>query len=180
MFFAPPPSLHELRRSRGRFVRSLLCYFGQVRLLPRAHRRLRPPAFPTRSRPRLVRTAMEISRFPVEGFCACQGLRRRGAGSYLAITTRTISPSVGRKTSAPRTCLTPLNTWPYALPYQRIRLQPHDHTRMARGRCSSLRLHRDGLARLPSAGLPAHPPTASKADVFLFFMSCLDPSEVIE
>src|SRR5262249_50134863 len=29
----------------------------------------------------------------VEGFCACQGLRRRGAGSYLAITTRTISPS---------------------------------------------------------------------------------------
>src|SRR5262245_52485456 len=24
----------------------------------------------------------------VEGFCACQGLRRRGAGSYLAITTR--------------------------------------------------------------------------------------------
>ena len=46
----------------------------------------------------------------VEGFCACQGLRRRGAGWYLAITTRTISPSVGRKTSAPRTCLTPLNT----------------------------------------------------------------------
>jgi hypothetical protein len=32
--------------------------------LPRTHRRLRPPAFPTRSRPRLVGTAMEISRFP--------------------------------------------------------------------------------------------------------------------
>ena len=31
---------------------------------PRAHRRLRPPAFPTRSRPRLAGTAMEISRFP--------------------------------------------------------------------------------------------------------------------
>src|ERR1019366_7653322 len=45
-----------------------------------------------------------------KGFCACQGLRRRGAGSCLAMTTRTILPSVGRKTSAPRTCLTPLNT----------------------------------------------------------------------
>ena len=43
---------------------SLLCYYGQVRLLPRAHRRLRPPAFPTRSRPRLVGTAMEISLVP--------------------------------------------------------------------------------------------------------------------
>jgi hypothetical protein len=42
----------------------VLVPFGQVRLLPRAHRRLRPPAFPTRSRPRLVGTAMEISRFP--------------------------------------------------------------------------------------------------------------------
>jgi hypothetical protein len=45
-----------------------------------------------------------------KGFCACQGLRRRGAGSCLAMTTRTILPSVGRKTSTPRTCLTPLNT----------------------------------------------------------------------
>jgi hypothetical protein len=45
-----------------------------------------------------------------ERFCACQGLQRRGAGSCLAITTLTILPSVGRKTSAPRTCLTPLNT----------------------------------------------------------------------
>jgi len=45
-----------------------------------------------------------------EGFCTCQGLRRRGAGSCLAMTTLTILPSVGRKTSAPRTCLTPLNT----------------------------------------------------------------------
>jgi hypothetical protein len=45
-----------------------------------------------------------------KGFCACQGLRRRGAGSCLAMPTRTILPSVGRKTSTPRTCLTPLNT----------------------------------------------------------------------
>jgi len=64
ILLGPAPSLHELRRRRGRFVRPLLCYFGQVRLLHRAHRRLRPPAFPTRSRQRLAGTAMEISRFP--------------------------------------------------------------------------------------------------------------------
>ncbi len=50
-------------------------------------------------------------KFFTDDFCACQGLRRRGAGSCLAMTTLTISPSVGRKTSAPRTCLTPLNTY---------------------------------------------------------------------
>src|ERR1700739_1978206 len=65
----------------------------------------------------------------VEGFCACQGLRRRGAGSYLAVTTRTISPSVGRKTSAPRTCLTPLNTWPTHSPINAslAASRPHAH-----------------------------------------------------
>jgi hypothetical protein len=60
----PAPSLHGLRSGRDRFVRSLPRYFGQVRLLHRTHRRLRPPAFPTTSRPRLAGTAMEISRFP--------------------------------------------------------------------------------------------------------------------
>ena len=44
------------------FARFLLLW--QVRLLYRTHRRLRPPAFPTTSRPRLTGTAMEISRFP--------------------------------------------------------------------------------------------------------------------
>jgi hypothetical protein len=47
-----------------------------------------------------------------KGVCACQGLRRRGAGSCLALSSRAVLPSVGRKTSAPRTCLTPLNTSP--------------------------------------------------------------------
>src|SRR5271166_3775298 len=45
----PAPSLRGLRSGRGRLVRSLLRYYGQVRLLHRAHRRLRPPAFPTTS-----------------------------------------------------------------------------------------------------------------------------------
>ena len=93
-----------------------------------------------------------------KGFCAVQGLRRRGAGSCLAMTTRTISPSVGRKTSASELVLrrsipslrTPLST---------LRLQPHDRTRMTRGRCGSLRLRRDGLAPSTfrrSPGAPVH------------------------
>src|SRR5262249_49857765 len=35
-----------------------------ARVTRRRNDRIRPPAFPTRSRPRLVGTAMEISRFP--------------------------------------------------------------------------------------------------------------------
>jgi hypothetical protein len=45
-----------------------------------------------------------------KGFCACQGLRRRGVGMCLAISTPAVLLSVGGKTPAPRTCLTPLNT----------------------------------------------------------------------
>src|SRR6188472_2461868 len=46
-------------------VRTVLCSSAFSLAPPlRAHRRLRPPAFPTRSRPRLVGTAMETSRFP--------------------------------------------------------------------------------------------------------------------
>src|ERR1019366_7793186 len=44
-------------------------------------------------------------------------------------------------------------------PLSTLRLQPHDHTRMTRGRCSSLRLHRDGLAPSTlrrSPGAPVH------------------------
>ncbi len=45
-----------------------------------------------------------------KGFCACQGLRRREVGMCLAISTPAVLPFLGRKTSAPRTCLTRLNT----------------------------------------------------------------------
>ena len=56
-------------------------------------------------------------------------------------------------------------------PLSTLRLRPHDHTRMTRGRCSSLRLHRDGLAPSTfrrSPGAPVHhiirvAPTSSKA-----------------
>src|SRR6478672_3168576 len=73
ILLGPAPSLHGLRSGRDRFVRSLPRYFGQVRLLHRAHRRLRPPAFPTTSRPRLAGTAMEISRFPCKRLVCMPG-----------------------------------------------------------------------------------------------------------
>jgi hypothetical protein len=74
------------RGGRNCLVRPLPRYFGQVRLLHHTHGRLRPPAFPTTSRPRAAGTAMEISRFP----------RKR-----LLRYRHTPWPSVGRKTSAP-------------------------------------------------------------------------------
>jgi hypothetical protein len=55
-----------------------------------------------------------------KGFCACQGLRRRGVGMCLAISTPAVLLSVGRKTSAPRTCLTPLNTSPAPSPVNHV------------------------------------------------------------
>ena len=103
------------------------------------------------------------------GFCACQGLRRRGAGSCLAMTNHLAfcwdgkhqRPELVLRRSIP-SLRTPLST---------LRLRPHDHTRMTRGRCSSLRLHRDGLAPSTfrrSPGAPVHhiirvAPTSSKA-----------------
>ena len=154
----PAPSLHELRRSRGHFVRSLLCYFGQVRLLPRAHRRLWPPAFPTRSRPRPVGTAMDISRFPggrllrMPGSATTRGrlVSRDHDTDHLAFcSTETQRPELVLRRSIP-SLRTPLST---------LRLQPHDRTRMTRGRCGSLRLHRNGLAPSTfrrSPGAPVH------------------------
>ena len=139
---------------------------GRVRLLHRAHCRLRPPAFPATSRPRRTGTAMKISRFlRAKGFCACQGLRRRGASMCLAISTPAVLPSVGRKTSAPRTCLTPLNTSPALLPCERFTAPP---SRAAR---ASLRAGAVRYAftvtdfhRLPLAGLPrAHPSRHDRA-----------------
>ena len=146
ILLGPVPSLHELRRSRGRFVRSLLCYFGKVRLLPRTHRRLRPPAFPTRSQPRPVGTAMEVSRSPggrllrTARVCDDAGpariSRSRHGPSRLLLDGKHQRPELVLRRSIPGLTHS-LST---------LRLQPHDRTRMTRGWCSSLRPHRDGLA----------------------------------
>ena len=100
-----------------------------------------------------------------KGFCACQGLRRRGVGMCLAISTPAVLPSVGRKTSAPRTCLTPLNTSPAPSPVNASRL-PSRTTRASLG-AGTVRYSFTvtDFHRLPFAGLPAHPSTASKPEV---------------
>jgi hypothetical protein len=96
-----------------------------------------------------------------KGFCACQGLRRRGASMCLAISTPAVLPSVGRKTSAPRTCLTPLNTSPAPSPVNASRL-PSRTARASLG-AGAVRysftvtdFHHPPLARSP-----AHSPTPS-------------------
>jgi len=95
-----------------------------------------------------------------KGFCACQGLRRRGVGMCLALSTPAVLPSVGRKTSAPRTCLTPLNTSPAPSPVNASRLT----SRTARASLGAGAVRYSFTAtdfhRLPLAGLPAHPSTS--------------------
>src|SRR5271155_5346338 len=93
------------------------------------------------------------------GFCACLGLRRRGASMCLAISTPAVLPSVGRKTSAPRTCLTPLNTSPAPSPVNASRL-PSRAARASLG-AGAVRYSFTvtDFHRLPLAGLPAHSPT---------------------
>ena len=99
-----------------------------------------------------------------KGFCACQGLRRRGVGMCLAISTPAVLPSVGRKTSAPRTCLTPLNTSPAPSPVNASRL-PSRTTRASLG-ASAVRYSFTvtDFHRLPFADLPAHPSTHEAAN----------------
>ena len=100
-----------------------------------------------------------------KGFCACQGLRRRGVGMGLALSTPAVLPSVGRKTSAPRTCLTPLNTSPAPSPVNASRLT----SRAARASLGAGAVRYSFTATdfqgLPFAGLPAHPSTASTTDL---------------
>jgi len=104
---------------------------------------------------------MEISRFPCKRLLRMPGLRRRGASMHLAISTHAVLPSVGRKTSAPRTWLTPLNTSPAHSPVNASRL-PSRATRAALGAgVARYAFTVTDFHRLPSAGLPAHPSTSS-------------------
>ena len=83
--------------------------------------------------------------------------RRRGVSVCLAISTPAVLPSVGRKTSAPRTCLTPLNTSPAPSPVNASRL-PSRTTRASLG-ASAVRysFHRDGLPPSTSCRSPGAP-----------------------
>jgi len=69
ILLGPAPSLHE--RRRGQIVRSLFATLGRSDFSLALIVGYGLPTFPTRSRPRLVGTAMEISGSWAEGFCAC-------------------------------------------------------------------------------------------------------------
>ena len=86
-----------------------------------------------------------------------QGVTR--PARILAVTTRTISPSVGRKTSALQTCLTPPIPGLTHSPINASLAASRPHAPVNRGRCSSLRFRRDGLAPSTfrrSLGAPVH------------------------
>jgi hypothetical protein len=110
----------------------------------------------------------------LKGFCACQGLRRRGVGMCLAISTPAVLPSVGRKTSTPRTCLTPLNTSPAPSPVNASRLP----SRTARAALGAVRytFTVTDFHRLPFAGLPAHPSTHQLAASFIWLTGWMNLS----
>src|SRR3984957_19400215 len=160
----PAPSLHGLRSGRGRFVRSLPRYFGQVRLLPRAHRRLRPPDFPTTSQPRLAGTAMEISRFPCKRLLRMPGsTTTRGRHVSRDIDTRRVAFCGTENISTPNLSY-PAQYLACSLPCERF-------TSALAGARASLGAGAvrysftvTDFHRLPFAGLPAHPSTASNPD----------------
>jgi len=174
ILLGPAPSLHGLRCGRGRFVRSLPRYFrARSDFLHRTHRRLRPPAFPTTSghdwRGRRWRSPVPVQKASAHA----RVYDDAGSAWCLAISTPAVLPSVGRKTSAPRTCLTPLNTSPTPSPVNASRL-PSRTTRASLG-AGTVRytFTVTDFHRLPLAGLPAHPPTASEADVtFCWRLAC--------
>ena len=159
ILLGPAPSLHELRCSRGRFVRSFLCYFGQVRLLRRVHCRLQPPAFPTTSRPRLAGTAMEIFRFPCKRLLRMPGsTTTRGRHVSCDIDTGRVAFCGTENISTPNLSYA-AQYLACALPCERFTSALADNPCITRGQCGSLLLHRDGLPPSTfcrSPGAPVH------------------------
>src|ERR1700736_3894619 len=144
------PSLHPLRRRLPGIVRRLLRYYGRIRLLAAVHHRLRLLAFPVRTNrgmPPWSATRPPGSR--TKSVCTCQGLRPRRVVGELAIARPFVWPSAYRTASAPGiSTFSWINGWP-ARSLSTLHVRPRDRTRMTRGRCGSLLLHRNGLA--PSA-----------------------------
>ena len=135
-------------------------HYGQVRLLHRAHRRLRPPAFPTTSRPRRTGTAMKISRFPSKRLLRMPGsTTTRGQLVSCDIDTGCVAFCWTENISAPNLSYA-AQYLACALPCERFTSALAGSPRITRGRCGSLRLHRDGLppsASCRSPGAPVHP-----------------------
>jgi hypothetical protein len=152
-------SLHGLRSGRDRFVRSLPRYFGQVRLLHHTHHRLRPPAFPTTSRPRLAGTAMEISRFPCKRLLRMPGsTTTRGRHVSRDIDTGRVAFCGTENISTPNLSYA-AQYLACTLPCERFTSALADNPCITRGRYGSLLLHRDGLPPSTfcrSPGAPVH------------------------
>jgi len=128
------------------FVRGLRRYYAPVRLLPPVHHRLRPSGLPDAGRP--ATAGRSDGRSPgsrARSVRTCWGLRPRRASPALASragpcrlpqTQRRRRPGLSNfRGSIPSLCV-PLST---------LRRAPRGAPRMTRGRCGSLRLHRDGL-----------------------------------
>ena len=117
----PRPWLHRLRSGRTRFVRRLLSYYGDVRLLMVVHRRLRLLAFPTRARATpTVSGRWSTVRPPgsrTGSVHACQVLRPRQVAQVLALALLDLLPSATQTASAPGIrFLSRLNGWPARSP----------------------------------------------------------------
>jgi len=130
-------------------------HYGQVRLLHRTHRRLRPPAFPTTSPPRLTGTALEISRFPSKRLLRMPGsTTTRGQHVSCDVDTGCVAFCWTENISAPNLS--------YAAQYLACALPCE---RFTSALASSLLLHRDGLppsASCRSPGAPVHPVPLSR------------------
>ena len=157
ILLGPAPSLHGLRSGRGRLVRSLPRYFGQVRLLHRTHRRLRPPAFPTTSRPRLTGTAMEISRFPSKRLLRMPGsTTTRGQHASCDIDTGCVAFCWTENISAPNLSYA-AQYLACALPCERFTSALADIRASLGAGAVRYSFTVTDFHRLPLAGLPAHP-----------------------
>jgi hypothetical protein len=142
------PSLHPLRSPLTDLVRGLSWYYGVVRLPMTAHHRLTSSDFPMRPPfPCEQRQPWDLP-IPVQGVSVrARGLRPRRARAPLALSMRTVLPSVTSTASAP------WNQEPFHgsipgphVPLSTLRLDPRGLWRMTRGRCGSLHLHRMTLS----------------------------------
>ena len=129
----------------------------QVRLLHRTHCRLRPPAFPTTSRPRLAGTAMETSRFPCKRLLRMPGsTTTRGRHVSCGIDTRRVAFCGTENIGTPNLSYA-AQYLACALPCERFTPALAGSPCITRGRCGSLLLHRDGLPPSTSCRSPGAP-----------------------
>ena len=93
-----------------------------------------------------------------KGFCACQGLRRRGSACVSSVIDTGRIAFCGTENISTPNLSYAAQYLAWALPCERFTSDLADNPRITRGRYGSLSpFARDGLHRLPFAGLPAHP-----------------------